>query len=74
MYSYILHCVKGTIYSYVLLIVIYNKEKMVTIKVTEADRERLKRIKHERFVESYTDVISVLLEEYEKEHPVEAPT
>jgi predicted CopG family antitoxin len=51
----------------------YTKEKMVTIKVTEADHEKLRRIKHERFVESYPDVISVLLKEYENRHPEEAP-
>ena len=73
MYYYILHCVKGIIYSYVLPNVMYNKDKMVTIKVKEFDHEKLRRIKHERYVESYSDVISVLIEEYEKAHCLEAP-
>ena len=51
----------------------YRTEKYVTMKISEVDHEKLRKIKHEFFVESYAEAVSKLIEEHEKAHCVGAP-
>ena len=70
---YVLHYVEDYLYFYILPNVMYRTEKYVTMKISEVDHEKLRKIKHEFFVESYAEAVSKLIEEHEKAHCVGAP-
>ncbi len=44
----------------------YREHKYVTMKISDIDHDKLRKIKHEFLVESYADAVSKLIEEHEK--------